>query len=172
MQKLGEQHGFIVAAPLGYRSDGWYGWTGAIDRNDPEALRRAQRSEDDVMQVLQQVKGLYAVDESRVFLMGHSMGGIGTWHLGPKFPEIWAALGSIAGIGTPASIERMRHIPQFVIHGDADATVNVESSRRMVTPMKALGMNVTYIEVAGGDHVNIAVPNLPAMFEFFAQQRR
>ena len=172
LQKLGEQYGFIVAAPLGYRPEGWYGWAGAINRDDPEAVRTIERSEADVMQVLQQVKTLYAVDDTRIYLMGHSMGAIGTWHLGQKFPEVWAALGPIAGIGDPKSVERIRHLPQFVVHGDADATVRVENSRAMVAALKPLGASVTYIEVAGGDHVNVAVPNLPAMFEFFKKQRR
>ena len=85
---------------------------------------------------------------------------------------MWAALGPIAGIGDPRSVERIRHLPQFVVHGDADATVRVENSRAMVAALKPLGAAVTYIEVPGGDHVNVAVPNLPAMFEFFKKQRR
>ena len=35
-----------------------------------------------------------------------------------------------------------------------------------------LGAEVTYIEVAGGDHVNVVVPNLPKVFEFLAAHRR
>ncbi len=44
-------------------------------------------------------------------------------------------------------------------------------SRRCLQ-MKALGVDHVYVEVAGGNHTDIAVPNLPAMFEFFAAQRR
>jgi len=172
MTRLAEQHGFIVAAPLGYRQDGWYGWEGTINRNDPEAARTAERSEEDVLQVLAQVKSLYTVDETRVYLMGHSMGAIGTWHLGAKYPDVWAALGPIAGIGSPATVERMRDIPQFVVHGDADPTVAVTYSRAMVARMKALDMQVTYIEIPGGDHVAVVAPHLPAMFEFFTQHRK
>ncbi len=171
LQALAERHGFIVAAPFGYRADGWFGWDGYINRDDPDARRRVERSEDDVMQVMAQVTRQYSVDDQRIFLMGHSMGAIGTWHLAAKFPDVWAGLGPIAGIGDPATIDRMRHIPQFVVHGDADATVAVGYSRVMVARMQALGMSVTYIEVPGGDHINIAVPNLPAMFEFFGRQR-
>jgi hypothetical protein len=31
---------------------------------------------------------------------------------------------------------------------------------------------VTYIEVAGGGHSDVVVPNLPGAFEFMARQRR
>ena len=75
------------------------------------------------MQVLARVRQHYKVDDTRIYLMGHSMGAIGTWFLGAKYPDIWAALGTIAGTGSPQTIARMRHIPQFVVHGDADPTV-------------------------------------------------
>jgi predicted esterase len=172
MPKLAEQYGFIVAAPLGYRGDGWYGWPGGINRADPEALRTIERSEADVMQVLQQVKTLYSVDERRIYLMGHSMGAIGTWHLAQKFPDVWAALGPISGIGDPKSADRIRHLPQFIVHGDADTTVPVSNSRDMVSALKPLGTSLIYVEVAGGTHIDVAAPNLPAMFEFFAKQRK
>ena len=42
----------------------------------------------------------------------------------------------------------------------------------MVAAMKKLDMTVTYIEVAGGNHTDVVVPNLPKAFEFLAQQRK
>jgi poly(3-hydroxybutyrate) depolymerase len=172
LAKVAEQHGVIVASPLGYRSDGWYGWQGSISPNDPEAVRSVQRSEEDVLQVLTQVQQHYTVDTSRVYLMGHSMGAIGTWHLGAKYPDMWAALGPVAGIGDPTTVERMRNLPQFVVHGDADPTVAVTFSRAMVARMRALGMNPTYVEVPGGDHNGVFAPHLAAMFEFFLKHKR
>jgi poly(3-hydroxybutyrate) depolymerase len=72
---LAEQHGYIVAAPLGYRVDGSYGW--GVNNPPPDLVRRRvlELSEQDVMQVLERVKRQYKIDESRIYLMGHSMGG-------------------------------------------------------------------------------------------------
>ncbi|MBI1873480.1 MAG: prolyl oligopeptidase family serine peptidase, partial [Acidobacteria bacterium] len=103
---------------------------------------------------------------------GHSMGAIGTWYLTAKYPEVWAAVAPFSGLGAPASVARMKHIPQFVVHGDADPTVNVSGSRTMVAEMKKLGVDVTYIEVAGGNHINVVVPNLAAMMDFFDAKRK
>src|SRR6185295_14026528 len=90
---LAEQHGYIVAAPLGYRVDGSYGWGVGAPPADPNVRRTQELSEQDVMQVLQRVRQQYKIDESRIYLMGHSMGGIGTWKVAPKHPDVWAALG-------------------------------------------------------------------------------
>jgi predicted peptidase len=124
------------------------------------------------MQVLARIRQGYKIDERRIYLMGHSMGAIGTWFLGAKYPDIWAALGLIAGLGNPQSVAAMRHIPQFVVHGDADPTVPVAGSRSMVAEMKKLGVDYVYVEVPGGNHTEIAVPNLAAMFEFFNAKRK
>jgi hypothetical protein len=58
------------------------------------------------------------------------------------------------------------------VHGDADNTVNVSGSRNMVAALKKLNANVTYIEVAGGSHTDVVVPNLPKAFEFMTGQRK
>jgi poly(3-hydroxybutyrate) depolymerase len=172
MPQLAEQHGYIVAAPLGYRVDGSYGWGLGNPPADPATRRVQERSEQDVMQVLELVKQQYRIDANRIYLMGHSMGAIGTWKIAPKYPDVWAALGPISGSGQPATLERVRHIPQIVVHGDADPTVNVQGSRSMVAKAKELGIEVKYIEVPDGGHSDVAAPNLPAIFEFFNAHRK
>jgi predicted esterase len=169
--KLAEQHGFLMAAPLGFRVDGFYG-SSIAGASDPDTRRRRENSEKDVMEVLRLMKANYNVDPSRIYLIGHSMGAIGTWHLGAKHADIWAALAPFSGVGAPATAEQMKHIPQIVVHGDADPTVNVSGSRTMVAALKKAGAQVTYIEVAGGNHTDMVVPNLPKVFEFLAAQRR
>jgi predicted peptidase len=170
--KLAEQHGYLVAAPLGYRGDGAYGAALARSGGDPALVRKSELSELDVMRVLNLMKKNYRVDEKRIYLMGHSMGAIGTWYLAAKYPEIWAAVAPFSGVGNPAAVETMKSIPQFVVHGAADLTVPVGGSRAMVEAMKKLGVIHQYIEVPAGDHINVVMPNLPAVFDFFDKQQK
>lgn len=170
--KLAEEHGYIVAAPLGYRVDGFYGMSLPGNPEDAGVKRRREYSEEDVMSVLALMRKNYRIDESRIYLMGHSMGAIGTWHLGAKYPEIWAALAPFAGFGDPSSVAKMKHIPEIVVHGDADPTVPVAGSRAMVAEMKRQRVQVQYIEVPKGNHIDIVVPNLGAVFNFFDKHRK
>ena len=164
---LAEQHGYIVAAPLGYRVDGSYGWGLGAAPSDSTTRRTQDLSEQDVMHVLQRVRRLYKIDENRIYLMGHSMGAIGTWKIAPKYPDIWAAIAPISGFGAADTLDRIRAVPEIVVHGDADPTVNVAGSRTMVAKLKELGVNVKYIEVPGGLHSDVVAPNLAAIIEFF-----
>jgi poly(3-hydroxybutyrate) depolymerase len=172
LPELAEQHGYIVAAPLGYRVDGSYGWGVGNAPADPVMRRVQEFSEQDVMQVLQRVRQHYKIDESRIYLMGHSMGGIGTWKIAAKYPDIWAAIGPISGSGAPPTIERFRHVPEIVVHGDNDPTVPVAGSRAMVEKMKELGVEVKYIEVPGGTHSSVVGPNIGALLDFFDAHKK
>ena len=171
LPELAEQHGYLVAAPLGYRVDGFYG--SAIGGGGTPAIRRARDlSEQDVMQVLERMRREYKVDPQRIYLMGHSMGAIGTWHMAAKYPQIWAAIAPFSGMAVTDTASAMKQIPQFVVHGDNDATVNVAGSRTMIAELKKLGADVTYVEVAGGSHISVVVPNLAAMMDFFNTKRK
>jgi poly(3-hydroxybutyrate) depolymerase len=166
---IAEQRGYLIVAPLGYRVDGRYG---AGTSQDPAVQRKRALSEADVMNVLDLVRRQYRVDDDRVYILGHSMGGAGAWYLGAKFPDRWAALACFAGSGRPETEAQMKNVAQFVVHGDEDATVPVSSSRAMVAEMKRLGIEHKYIEVRGGDHNGVVQPTLEAAFDFFDQHRR
>jgi poly(3-hydroxybutyrate) depolymerase len=51
----------------------------------------------DAMEVLDQVMEKYPIDANRVYLVGHSMGGHGAWHLGCTYPDRFAAVVPSAG---------------------------------------------------------------------------
>ncbi|NQU21434.1 MAG: prolyl oligopeptidase family serine peptidase [Candidatus Nealsonbacteria bacterium] len=167
LTQLAEKHGYIVVAPMGYNSRGWYGSRGQTSpRNTPENL--GELSEKDVMNVLEIVRGEFNVDPNRIYLMGHSMGGGGTWHLGLKYPKLWAALAPIAPAiyRSTDALETIKHIPVIVVQGAKDPLVKADNTRRWVAKMKELEMDHTYIEDPDGGHVMVAFENLPKIFEF------
>lgn len=148
------------------------GWLIVCPKGRESASMYMGKAQTDVLDVLADVQRQYKVDARRVYLMGHSMGGYGTWNLAMARPELFAALGPVAGGGNPGGMEKIKHIPQFVVHGDSDKTVPVGMSRVMVEAGKKVGATITYVEVPGGNHVDIVVPNIAGMFEFFAKQAR
>ena len=149
-----ELHGFIVACPKGRENASMY--------RGP--------AEQDVLDVIAEVRRDYKIDPKRIYLMGHSMGGYGTWSVSIAHPELFAALGPISGGGNANAMDKIKDIPEYVTHGDDDRTVNVNMSRQMVAAGKKLNAPITYVEVPGGSHGGVAEPAFAPMFEFFAKQ--
>jgi predicted esterase len=170
LQKLAEARGYIVAAPLGYRVDGGYGYDNGS--RAAEEKRKLQLSENDVLNVLALMQTQYRIDPARTYLAGHSMGGGGTWYMGARHADLWAALASFAGAATVDSLPALPRTPQFIVHGDADATVPLDRSRGMDAALTKLGVEHRYVEVPGGTHGSIVGPNLKGMFDFFDAHRR
>ena len=78
---------------------------------DAASRRRGEYSEKDVLEVLRLMKAAYNVDDSRIYLIGHSMGAIGTWALGSKYPQTWAAIVAFSGVGVADA--RRKHESAF-----------------------------------------------------------
>ncbi len=174
-----EERGFLVATPLGYRRDGGYGRTmiNASGELDPLWARMSRLSEQDVLNVLHIVRANYRVDPARIYLMGASMGGAGTWLLGAKYPEIWAGLAPITGGGAAASKLSLANlkqpkIPVYVVHGDSDRTISVENTRSKVAELKLLGVPHEYHEIPGGTHSDVVGPAIAAIVGFFSRHKR
>lgn len=93
-----------------------------------------------VMAMLERAKKDYNVDASRLYLTGLSQGGNGTWDIGAKHPDVWAAIAPICGYGEPARYaEALKSMPIWCFHGDADTAVPVKQSQDMVEAIKAAG---------------------------------
>ncbi len=133
--------------------------------------RPSELSERDVMNVLELTLEEFNVDRDRVYLSGHSMGGRGTMHFAVKYPDLWAALGPVAGWArSPDALSAITHIPVILVHGENDFVVSAEDSRTLVAKMAELGMTYRYIEIPGGDHMSIIDSdrdNVQAIFDFF-----
>src|SRR5262249_31469133 len=136
----------------------------------PPNLR--ELSEKDVMNVLALIRKEYTIDDKRIYLIGHSMGGAGTWHLGTKYPDTWAGLAPIApaAFGQPTGLDKLKNIPVIVVQGDKDTAVPVEGTRRWVDKMKELKLTHEYVEIEGAGHGDVISKGMPKIFEFFEKQ--
>ncbi len=105
-----------------------------------------------VMAVLQEQMKNPAVDLSRVYLTGLSMGGYGTWELAARKPDWFAAAAPICGGGDVSQGKRYVKLPLWAWHGDKDDAVPVERSRIMIEAIKKAGGDPKYTELPGVGH--------------------
>jgi predicted peptidase len=202
---LAEEGGYILAAPMGCNEGGWYGspvLTGGRGRgrggdqpppapsdgkchpgegfgfgggrSQPDNL--AELSEKDVMNVLAMMRDEFNIDEDRIYLTGHSMGGAGTYFLGSKHADIWAAIAPVAPAAFSMMANRVDYleplkeagVPIMVVHGDMDEAVPVETSRdNWVPSMESLGIEHEYVELPGVTHGPVITQSQSYIYAFF-----
>ena len=182
LKNLAAQHGYIVVSPLGFtplgafgnplRLPAVYGESAAAATQraavTPVRQRELSLSELDVITVLDMVTEEYGADRSRTFLMGHSMGSGGTWHLAARYPERWRAVAPMSGPfidATSYPFDLIRKLPIFMTEGTG-ATPSLEGSRALAKFMRGGTFNFEYLEV-NGDHGGMVPMVLPRVFEFF-----
>jgi predicted peptidase len=185
--QLAEQHGYLLVSPLGYTAMGAYGTClrlpavfgeaeAAAQQRATACVQNAQlleRSEQDVINVLELVLSEYPVDRASMFLIGHSMGSGGTWYLGAKYPDYWAALAPMSGPFVEESTypwDRIRSKPIFMTEGTG-AAPSLAGSHVMRDWMNTRGFKLEYKEV-DADHGGMVSLVLPAVFDFLDRQRK
>lgn len=94
-----------------------------------------------------------AVDKSRVYVSGLSLGGMGTFESVYRYPDLYAAALPICGGGDVKSYDnRVKKTAFWIFHGDADQAVDVGLSREMVAKLKSLKAETKYSEYPGVAH--------------------
>ena len=126
--------------------------------------------------VVDLVEGLFAncpIDRDQVLVCGISMGGYGTWELAMRHPDWFAAAMPCCSGGDTTEAWRIRELPVWAFHGEADGVVPVWRSRAMVSALWALNGNIRYREYPGvGHNCWSATYNDEKVLDWFFSQRR
>jgi predicted peptidase len=145
-----------------------------------------------LLAMLDEVAGSFRVDPSRVLLTGLSQGGHGTWVLGARHPERWAALVPICGyaaaprrdhladdlggpfIGGAGDLApALSRLPIWAFHGEADDVVPVAATLELVAAVQAAGGSPIVTVLPGvGHNAWEAAYSKPQLAEWMLQQVR
>jgi len=103
------------------------------------------------------IAGLPAVDMDRIYILGHSMGGHGTFILIQIEPNYFAAAAPSAGSGLRRTDEfidatLIKDIPIWAFHGDMDSVSPIEKGQKVFTEMKKLGGKFKFTTWRGDGH--------------------
>jgi predicted esterase len=104
------------------------------------------------LEVLEQLRKEFNLDDKRLYVTGLSMGGYGTWDVIQRHPALFAAAAPVCGGADESSAARIKDIPIWCFHGGADNVVPPERSRNMIAALKAAGGEPKYTEYPGVGH--------------------
>ncbi len=158
--KVAEKNGCLLLIPYGRRNTDFQGI-----------------GEVDVFRSIAEMRQHYSIDPERIYLTGVSMGGMGAWTIGLRYPGFFAAVTPISGQTDMFrwwgwDPQKMPPFKRFLVewdnamelapnlrgqhffcqHGENDHLIPVVESRSMVELGKKLGTPIKYQEFAGASH--------------------
>lgn len=146
------RYSFLLMAPQCPIERRWVDTDWSLPEHTMDSMPTAELR--NVMAVLDSLTACGAVDSTRVYICGISMGGFGTWDALQRWPEKFAAAIPICGGGDPAYAEAMKGIPVYIFHGLQDGIVMPSRSIQMYNALKDVGgeeaVLVTYPELGHG----------------------
>jgi predicted peptidase len=103
------------------------------------------------------IKALPSVDADRIYILGHSMGGHGTYILIQIDPDYFAAAAPSAGSGLKRTEQFIdpsiiKDIPIWAFHGDKDGVCPFEKDQKVFDEIKKLGGNMKLTRWKGDSH--------------------
>ncbi|MDD4278687.1 MAG: prolyl oligopeptidase family serine peptidase [Candidatus Sumerlaeales bacterium] len=111
-----------------------------------------QSAEQDVLDIIEQVKKDYSIDVNRIALIGHSMGGWGTSWIGLRHPELFSTILPFSGWTSEELLPNAMNLDPFIMHDCNDKVVDPNLSRREAAALTKLGISLRYLETAGYGH--------------------
>ena len=131
-----ENFPFITLTPNLDDEAGWLGYSSAL------------------IGMIRDIASTPEVDETRVYLMGTSLGGYGTWFLASRYPETFAAAVPICGGGSASLGPKLVTVPIWAFHGELDEAVPYQDSVNIVNAIKEAGGEAKLTTFWGVGHGN------------------
>lgn len=134
-----EDYPCFVLAPQCPKGLRWveHNWSAKAHTQDAEpgkALAAAKDLLDGILEEYMQI------DRNRIYVVGLSMGGFGTWEFVARWPDYVAAAVPICGGGDPAQAAQYLDIPLHIFHGAKDRLVWPIRSQEMYKALRKAGL--------------------------------
>jgi predicted peptidase len=150
----GHQYPFIIASPQCPAGKSWVtsNWFGPLYK---------------------ELREKYRIDTTRIYVMGMSLGGYGTWHVALDYPDMFAAMVPICG-GCLDSLDicEIRNIPIWAFHGKKDNRVAFRETEKLVQRLRECGAPIKFTALENKGHNLAYVFNDPEVLTWMLAQRK
>ncbi|MEY2512683.1 MAG: hypothetical protein QOJ89_41 [bacterium] len=151
-----DRRGYLFATALG-RGDYFYRGEGDLD----------------VLEVIRDVERHYRVDRSRIYLMGHSMGGYGTNNVAMHHPDVFAAVAPAEGTDSIDLHANLRNLPWFEISALEDLDAGATDAKKLYGNLSKDAYDAQLLVYTTKIHEYSSIyDTLPQLFRFFGAHRR
>lgn len=94
-------------------------------------------------------------DERRIYILGGSMGGTGTWNMLALYPGFFAAAMPVAGNPSGLNAEEVKETPLYTVMGTADVIMKIDNVESFLSEMDLYGAEYQFDIEEGWTHENV-----------------
>ncbi len=111
--------------------------------------------QDAIVSLLQTYIDKGVADDSKVYILGGSMGGTGTWNMLSNHPDFYAAAMPVAGNPTGLDAEEVSKTPLFTVMGTADRIMKISNVESFLKDMDNYNAEYKFNIEEGWTHENV-----------------
>ena len=115
----------------------------------------------------------YRIDQQRIYVTGHSMGGRGALYFAYRLPSRFAAVLALSPY-SPVSAwgNKLAQIPLWLFQGSADTLAPITETKELVGAIQSAGGHPRFNSLEGRDHFILDVYDRPDVYQWLLQQKR
>lgn len=107
-----------------------------------------------VWEIVESTQNEYNIDTNRIYVIGMSLGGYGTFSVASTYPDKIAAAMALCGGGWNLDYAALDKLPLWILHGTSDRAVSISQSQKIVDGIKSKGTGgrLLFTILPGMDH--------------------
>jgi predicted peptidase len=115
----------------------------------------------------------YRIDQQRIYITGHSMGGRGALYFAYRMPSRFAAVVALSPYSPiTAWGDKLTQTPLWLFHGAADTLSPIAETKDLVQAIEAAGGHPRFDSLPARDHSILDVYDRRDIYEWLLQQKR
>ena len=126
-----------------------------------------------LVRLLDEVVSSYRIDNKRIYLTGHSMGGRGALYLAYKYPERFAAVVVLSPLSPITEwAKHLKNVPLWMVHGAIDTAAPIKDSEELVHAIEQSGGHPRFTSLSDRDHFILDLYDKNDVFDWMAEHNR
>ena len=115
----------------------------------------------------------YRIDQQRIYITGHSMGGRGALYFAFRLPSRFAAVVALSPYSPiTAWGSKLAQTPLWLFNGTADTLAPISDSKELIDAIQAAGGHPRFDRLEGRDHYILDIYDHQAVYQWLLQHKR
>ena len=123
----------------------------------PDTFRGWTNAKQPLMTLIRSIKSNYGINENKISLTGHSMGGTGAWGIALEYPATFSRVAPMSGSvqNNETNLNKLSAVPVWAFVGSADTIVSPDTSVNFINALRERNAAARITMFEGATHFDV-----------------